>query len=249
MTKNNFRKGLGRILGTGIVLFGGLVESANSSGLWIKNNSNVVSGSSVYVENVEGATEGYDNNFDFPYYSGNKNLLHIYSNIPGHQLMLDTRGPNSTTTFNLDLYNKKFSGTADNYLRFSVYNGDIFEWKNMFLGDENSSDNIVADIKYLINTGSDGLGVFNLQDVDGSQKGIYDQRKILVFNHADLNRDGSVDGLDYEILASNYGRTGVDKGSNPNALGDYADINGDGDVDNLDLIPFIENWLWTASSE
>jgi hypothetical protein len=237
----------GRVFAIYVILLGSLVGNVNASGLWIKNNSNSVSGSSAYIEHVQGATEGYDNNYDAPYNSGNPNPLHFYSVIPDHKLSLDARGLNSTTPFNLDLYNKGFSGTADNFLRFSIYNGNIFEWKNFFLGDASSSNNIVADIKYLIDNSGDGNGIYNLPVVEGTDTGIYDTRKIMVFNYCDLNRDGKVNLEDFGIFANNWQRTGIAKGSNPNALGDYADIDGNGTVEVDDLADFCFEWLWDAS--
>ena len=79
-----------------------------------------------------------------------------------------------------------------------------FEWKNIFLGDANNSENIVADVKYLITHGgvnAQGFhyGDFQLGTLQGTQTGVYDKRKIIIRNHADLNRDGKVSKKDILI--------------------------------------------------
>jgi hypothetical protein len=175
---------------------------------------------------------------------------------------VDSRGPDSTTTYDLHLKNTGFSGTADNMLRFVMKDDSNFTWKNIFLGDANDSNDIVADIKYVINHGNvypppynSHYGDFPLPDVDGSNVGVYDKRKVFFFNHADLNRDRKVNGLDFAIFAENFGRNnetdpntfGSYVGSEPNNLGAYADIDRNGRVDYNDLSIFSGEWLWDAN--
>ena len=133
------------------------------------------------------------------------------------------------------------------------------EWKNIFLGGANDSDNIVADVKYLIVNGSGGIGTYNLPTLTGNPARVYDKRKIMPKNHADLNRDRKVNLSDYAIFADNFGRTGIVKGSDVNDLGAYADLTdaydvngvmtsyGDGAVDYKDLSLFVDEWLWDAN--
>lgn len=47
-------------------------------------------------------------------------------------------------------------------------------------------------------------------------------------------------------MAGKWGATGIEKGSDPTALGDYADIDGNGTVDVNDLTDFCFEWLWDA---
>lgn len=219
----------------------------------------------MYTKHIEGSLEGLDGS-DAIYNGGNPNTLHIYSNNPlcnPNKLMLDARGPNSTTIFNIELYNKDFVSSADNFLRFNIKNNSNFEWKNIFLGDANDSNDIIADVKYIISsdgrTYADGTpyGDFQLPNLVNVSAGtIYDKRKIKFFNHADLNRDKKVNFQDFAIFANNWQRTGIVKGSDPNSLNDYADIQntydingvmtsyGDGKVDNADLSEFVVEWLW-----
>jgi hypothetical protein len=214
----------------------------------------------MYVEHIEGATEGDDGNCDFPYLE-NSNSLHIYShNNNGLDYKIDARSPNSTTTYNLYLKNiGGFFGKVDNMLRFRMTNDSNFTWKNIFLGDANDSDNIIADVKYIVAHGGvypsgTHYGDFPLPDIDGSNIGVYDKRKVFFFNYADLNRDRKVDGLDLEIFAENWGGNsatdpntfGSYVGSDPNDLGAYSDINRDGKVDMGDFSIFSGKWLWNA---
>jgi len=75
------------------------------------------------------------------------------------------------------------------------------------------------------------------------------------YNHADLNRDRKVNGLDYAIWAGSFGRNnetdpntfGSYVGSEPNNLGAYADIDRSGAVDYEDLNIFSGEWLYNAN--
>jgi hypothetical protein len=237
-------------------------NSAEGLRLDVYNRSTGVSYSYMIIGHILGATEGDDGNYDArcpPFFP---NLLHIYSHnyYSGLDYMCDARPPNSTTTYNLHLMNIGFSGTADNMLRFVMKNDSNFTWKNIFLGDANDSNDIVADIKYVINHGGvypsgTRYGDFPLPDVDGSKTGVYDKRKVFFFNHADLNRDRRVDGKDYAIWARNFGRSeegdpntlGSNVGKDPNDLAAYSDIDRSGIVDYNDLSLFSGEWLWDAN--
>ena len=254
--KSNFRKGLERVLVSGIIGIGSLVGNLDAGRLGVYNRSNDVSWSMMEAKQIYNSLEGRDGE-DVDYNSGNPNVLHIYSinnNCDPNTLMVDARGENSTTSFNLDLYKNGTSGDADNFLRFRMYDDTNFQWKNLFLGDKNNSNNIIADIKHVIASdgrtySSDGTpyGDFYIDDIDGTTTGVYDTRTIFIFNHADINRDGKVNLADYAILSQNWGREGIDKGSDPNALGDYADISGNGSVGVEDLATFSQEWLWDAN--
>ena len=52
------------------------------------------------------------------------------------------------------------------------------------------------------------------------------------YNIADINRDGKVNGIDYDFLVANFGKTG------PND----ADLNGDRKVDIFDYNELVENY-------
>jgi hypothetical protein len=213
------------------------------------------------IKHILGAVEGYDSIYDGDYlYS--PNTLHIWSNNINCDcnLFIDARDLNSTTTYNLELFNKGFTKTtANNMLRFVMKDDSNFTWKNIFLGDANGSDNIVADVKYIVAHGGvypsgTHYGDFPLPDLEGSNTGIYDKRKVFFFNHADLNRDRKVDSSDLEIFIENWGGNsttdpntfGSYVGSDPNDLGAYSDINRDGKVDMGDFSIFSGEWLWNA---
>ena len=247
-----------------------ITSNANAGLIDVHNTSNGVYPGHVYIGHVSGATEGDDGNYDLPYLES-PNPLHIYShNNNGIDYGVDERPADSTTTYNLHLKNTGFSGTADNFLQFRLYNyhdninyhwnNSNFEWKNIFLGDFNDSNNIIADIKYVINNGSiypsgTRYGNFPLPDIEGYKAGVYDKRKVFFFNHADLNRDRKVNGLDYAIWAGNFGRDeesdpntlGSNVGKDPNDLDAYSDIDRNGIIDYNDLSLFSGEWLWDAN--
>ena len=253
---NSVRDNAKIVILSGSLVFSGMAYAGN---LRIDNMSSSVSGSLMNSKHVEGATEGYDNYGIDSEWLNSPYQLQIYSNNPNSNpslLAKDARGPNSTTAHNIELYNNGFQGTADNSLEFSFKKGDTtnFEWKNIFFNINGNK----LDIKYSINTGK-GVGIYNLLDLEGTQTGVYNTGDLEFFNHADLNRDKRVDGLDYNILANNWGRTGIVKGSNPADFNDYADIEnlydsngvmsayGDGVVDYNDLGCFIDEYLWNAN--
>ncbi len=84
---------------------------------------------------------------------------------------------------------------------------------------------------------------------------IFNLRKREFFNHADLNRDRIVNGLDFAIYANEYGKDNISDpnrfgefvGADVNDLGAYADINRSGVVDYNDLSAFSGEWLWDAN--
>jgi hypothetical protein len=203
------------------------------------------------IQHIEGATEGQDWSYDGIYLESS-NLLHIYSHnsLTGFDYKVDARSPDSTTTYDLHLKNiGGFSGTVDNFLSFVMKDDSNFKLKNIFLGDANDSDNIVADIKHVIDNGSTTpvggypYGDFPLPDIEGSNTGVYDKRKVFFFNHTDFNRDRHIDGLDFEIFRENFGKNnetdpntfGDYVGSEPNNYNAYSDINRSGSVDYDDL--------------
>jgi len=218
------------------------------------------------IQHIEGATEGQDWSYDGIYLESS-NLLHIYSHnsLTGFDYKVDARSPDSTTTYDLHLKNiGGFSGTVDNFLSFVMKDDSNFKLKNIFLGDANDSDNIVADIKHVIDNGSTTpvggypYGDFPLPDIEGSNTGVYDKRKVFFFNYTDLNRDRKVNGLDFAILAQNWARDeraepndpnntlGTYVGKEPNDLDAYSDINRDGVVDFKDFAIFAGKWFYDA---
>jgi hypothetical protein len=244
-----------------IILAVPIISIANAGTINVDNMSNGVWYEHVYISHILGATEG-DDSEDARYLEFSPNPLHIYShNDNDIDYMLDARPADSTTTYNLYLKNiGGFSGTADNFLRFKLLNNTNFESKNIFLGDANDSNDIVADIKYIIDNGDISptgkpYGYFPLPDVEGSNVGVYDKRKVFFFNHADFNRDRWVNGLDFAIFARNWGGNeetdpntfGANVGYDVNDLDAYSDIDRNGIVDYNDLSLFSGEWLWDAN--
>ena len=230
-----------------------LIFANNVEGLRldIYNRSNDITYSHTRIVNIQGATEGNDYSYD-GLYLDNPSTLHIWShnNYSGLDYFVDARPVDSLTTYNLELQNKGFTGIADNMLTFVMKDDSNFEWKNIFLGDANDSNDIVADIKHVINNGSvlpppynNHYGDFPLPDIEGSNTGVYDKRKVFFFNYTDFNRDRRIDGLDFEIFRENYGGNnetdpntfGSYVGSEPNNYNAYADIDRNGTVGPEDL--------------
>jgi len=277
---NGLEKYIGRFLNknkkgisASIILLFILTINTNAGIISVNNATNSGVGyGHIYISHEQGATEGDDGNYDALYLES-PNPLHIYSHnsYSGLDYMVDARGPDSTTTYDVHLimagWPPYFEGRIDNFLQFRLYNyhdninyhwnNSNFEWKNIFLGDFNDSNNIIADIKYVINNGSiypsgTRYGNFPLPDIEGYKAGVYDKRKVFFFNHADFNRDRRVDGKDFAIWANNFGREnpntlGSNVGKDPNDLDAYADIDRSGRVDYNDLSLFSGEWLWDAN--
>jgi len=246
--------GYGKIMMAVFIISLLLIFAGNVKGARLDVYNIGVSTDRMKIVHFLGAEEGNDYSYDLPYLEISWFPIHIYShNNNGIDYGVDARPPNSTTTYNLHLKNTGFSGTSSNRLGFVMYDSTLdFSWKNIFLGDANDSNDIVADIKYLINNEE---GDFYLPDLNGSQTGVYDKRKVFFFNHADLNRDRRVDGKDYAIWANNFGRSeesdpntfGSNVGKDPNDLDAYSDIDRNGRVDYNDLSFFSGEWLWDAN--
>ena len=247
------------------MVYGG-VDEARAGSLKIYNLSSQISGSSMNISHIEGATESFDFGKDASWVNNPTNILQIYSKNPNclpttDQVSTDAKDPNSTTTFNNELYNNSFSGSVDNNLRIRLMDSSNFEWKNIFLGDANNSENPVADIKFKVYNSGKIMGGetpyedFQLPNIQRTQPGVYDKRKVMFYNHADLNRDRKVNFQDFTILANEIGKNNISDpnrfgsyvGKNVNDLGAYADINRDGKVDNLDLMVLGNEWLWNAN--
>jgi len=113
-----------------------------------------------------------------------------------------------------------------------------------------------------VNEPNNLLGVYDMKYMDKSNgkipliinNGLSYQLLVKFFNHADLNRDRKVNGLDYAIWAGSFGRSnetdpntfGGYVGSEPNNFNAYADIDRNGIVDYNDLSLFSGEWLYNA---
>jgi hypothetical protein len=233
-----------------------MVGEANAGNLKVTHTSYKVTGTSTYLKHIAGATEGWDFGVD-SHYVNSPNVLQIYSNnsncLPDPNLSTDARDYNSITTYNLELASNGFTSPPliEDFLTFKFDGNDStnFEWKNIFLGDVNNSETIAKDIKRSI-VGE--KGIYQMNDLQGTTTGVYDKRKIMFYNYADLNRTGNVDFQDFTIFASVFGKSNVtdpnrfggDTGKDPNDFSSYADMNRDGAIDNKDLCLFSSEWLF-----
>ncbi len=145
--KDTSRKGLERVLASGIIAVGCLVGGSYGGEIEFRNRGPLQPGSSVYIKHINDSLEGDDG--EDSYYQNSSNPLQIYSvnnNCDPNKLLCDARGVNSTSDYNLFLSNNGFSGLINNTLGIYMIDSNDFEWKNIFLGDENDSNNIVLDI-------------------------------------------------------------------------------------------------------
>jgi hypothetical protein len=238
-------KGLTGLLGAGAVALGMSGEVRGDTIQFIGYAGLTTNTTPVNLVHESGADEDYiagEDSTATPLQGTSNNRL--ISIIPSHELSTDKRDVGSVTDYNVNAETIGATVGQDNYWNFSVIEntGDSFIKKNIFgerygLDNREDPNNVkdVFDVKYVANNDLEGIG--NGWIVSGEvpvSSGLYDQWKIKFFNSADINRDGSADALDYSILTNNLGRTGVNKGSNISAFGDYSDINGDGNVDSTD---------------
>lgn len=244
---------VGRVFLSGLALFG-CGKVTNAGGLFLKTSS-ILPTSRLYLKHITGATEWFDPGKDDEILFGPEPAVDLYSiindsNYPTKdKLMRDSREPNSVTTFYSDVVGRGLSGAVDANIIPEIWypeGEDNFDWKNLIgelynSGDVNNPSNLISihDFKYMDeNSQTIPITVNN---------GLSHQLLVKPYNHADLNRDGRGNFLDFAIFANNFGRTGIDKGSNPADVNDYADITGNGIVDNNDLREFSYEWLWDAN--
>ena len=205
--------------------------------------------------------EGYDNGVDV-LFNGNQNppTIDIYSkiNFDPYRLMVDSRPSTSMTTITAEISGRLggiLPEPQDAQLQFSFYpyKEDNFFWKNIIgelsqrVDDGNGGykyaliDNY--DIKNLVNSATTIPISINNGITQGDKFFPSHKLDYSFFNHADLNRDRRIDGLDFEIFKENFGRNnetdpntfGSYVGSEPNNYNAYADINRSGTIDNNDL--------------
>ena len=256
---------LGASLGAGYAMSGEKAEGGYGYGyIEIRNRGPPdITAGSVYIKKMLGATESFDLGKDISYLGGPSPILQVYSvnnNCDPNKLSTEAKDINSTTPDNLELVNNGFTGSRTNILTTIIKDPNNLEWKNIFLGDANNSENPVADIKHLVYTSGKFIndypsGEFVLGTLQGTTTGVYDWRKIMYFNHADLNRDKKVNFKDYAIYAWNFGKDNISDpnrfgsyvGKDVNDLGAYADIDRSGSVDVNDLDKFSQEWLWDAN--
>jgi hypothetical protein len=164
----------------------------------------------------------------------------------------DARPLDSLTTYTNEFEGVGLTGSKEVNLVYWTDGG--FSWQNVFsrvyTNDPNNPERI-DDVKRMASLYPDSAFTISVSN------GISKRLNVDFFNHADLNRDRKVDGLDYAIWANEYGKDNVSDpnrfgsyvGADVNDLGAYADIDRSGDVDVYDfndLGDFSYEWLWDA---
>jgi len=137
--KIKFRKGLERILASGIIFFGGLVGITSASEILAKNYT-PASGfgkGMMYNKTFADANEGFD------YHDGSfnplpdENELEISSNEPGFKARINAKYFN-TPVSDLDLsVRNSFIGTIDNSLKLMVTDASGLEYRDVIAYDVN----------------------------------------------------------------------------------------------------------------
>lgn len=191
--------------------------------------------------------------------------IDFYSKIDfdPYKLKKDSRPPESMSTITAEISGRGLSAPENATLQFTFYPiaEDNFYWKNIIGelsqrvddGEGGYKYALIGnyDIKNLVNSArtlpiSINNGITQSDEFFPSHKLNY-----YFFNHADLNRDRKVDGLDFAIWANNFGRNdsntlGDNVGADPNNLDAYSDIDRNGIVDYNDLSLFSGEWLYNA---
>lgn len=237
-----------------------LEENANAGGLFLKINSSLAS-PKIYIEHINGATEDYGS-YDALFLEAWPPNFYIYSKTsyppPEDKLKKDARPPESMSTITSEIVGVGLSSPVTDSeldpLIYKPYGQDNFYWKNIIGELYNNKD---------VNDSNNLLNVYDMKHMDKIDakipltinNGLSYQLLIKFFNHADLNRDRKVNGLDFAIWAGSFRRNnetdpntfGSYVGSEPNNLGAYADIDRSGAVDYEDLNIFSGEWLYNAN--
>jgi len=263
--KNNAKIGiLLAAVGTNIVNFNNVCkgDEYQQGKLEIVNylyNSDFIK--SVHTTNHrDGATEGYDEDKDFRYYTIYNLETKIISKIHDyeHELYVDSRSTNSLTSVNLELGLASSSGrnicvpNVKNELWCSLplaYKGYDFGSKPITYWERDADDPnmfyLVANVrKEMLQNG----GIIPLADLNGTygSEEPYLHAQIRFNDHfVHLNDDNIVDFKDFAIFANNWGRTEITdtNRADPIDLGAQADYDLDGKVDMNDLSIFSDYYL------
>jgi hypothetical protein len=238
---------VGRILLAAATIIGGAVAKAE----YCRIDCTSIGANSPWraIGHVNGASEGHDSKDAAFLQSPASPRIDFYSKVPlsppyDDKLMVDARGPNSTTCFDLRIEGAEIPETIDANLSFRILDDGQgnFDWKNLIAklyngGDVNDCNNLIAsyDIKDLVTYGQKiPLTISN---------GLSYQLLIKPYNYADLDFNGKINWKDFAKF-SLYWKT---EGHDPNDVwADYADIDRSGSADYNDLSIFSHEWLWDA---
>jgi hypothetical protein len=257
----------------GLGIGGYFSNKANAGGLYIECRSKV-STPAIIIKHINGATETpYDGNYDglFPPSPVNP-TIDFYSKTdylpPQDRLTKDSRPPGSMSTITSEISGRGLTSPENaelNSLIFYPSGENNFSWKNIIgelsqrIDDGNGGYKYALignyDIKYMVNSATTIPISINNGITQGDKFFPSHKLDYSFSNHADLNRDRKVNGLDFAIWAGSFGRNnetdpntfGSYVGSEPNNFNAYADIDRNGRVDYNDLSIFSGEWLWDAN--
>ncbi|MFA5856007.1 MAG: PEP-CTERM sorting domain-containing protein [Candidatus Pacearchaeota archaeon] len=141
--KTRSKRSLASILGAGLLV---VMPMSEAKGELITLNStfgNGINTSNVQVGHNDGATEGFDEDFDFKYNFLESPAIDFYSIIGDEKLLIDTRGLDSFSVFNTYMMGNGLTNSEEGRLDFSIaddtslnnrkYFADIFKGDNKIL--------------------------------------------------------------------------------------------------------------------
>jgi hypothetical protein len=261
-----------------IILLGGVTYTKAADICKVVCESEV-SSPLMRIVHKSGATETpYDGNGDALFLPINYTpTIDFYSKTnyqpPQDRLMKDARPPESMSTINSEISGRGLGAPTNANLQFIFYDigEDNFSWKNIIgelsqrVDDGNGGYKYALigdyDIKHMVNFSKTIPISINNGITQGDKFFPSHKLDYNFFNHADLNRDRRIDGLDFAILAQNWARDeraepndpnntlGTYVGKEPNDLDAYSDINRDGVVDFKDFAIFAGKWFYDADAE
>lgn len=240
--KSNFRKGLERILASGVILVSGLIGNANATDTLIINNNLNSSIAELRVQHKVGASEGYvGGSEDATYANPSLGLPGIYSDIVTKKLVRDARPIDSNTPFDLKLvYHGSLASSTANNLVFA-FGTESFGNKPILFQSDRMPYGLVVDVRRAI---AQNGGIVQLKDLPAgnySPDTPYGTGILTIGTRllADLDDSGRVDNRDFSILAKDWQKP------QGQYIGDIVGPNGipEGYVDEYDLGAFSDSWL------
>ena len=260
--KSKFRKGLERVLASGIIFFGSLVGGVKASGqLNILNDLN--NGSYLNCSHLlnyrPGAQEGYDSHDDEynPLWWAYTEKSKIVSKVGDYELETDARPQDSNTPVNLELSLHSQSGDPiivsdlKNELICNIdpgNNGYDFGTKPITLWEQDQNDpniyHLLANVRKK-DLQNEGVVLEDLAGTYESEVPYWKGEVRFDTYYVHLNGDDMVNFGDYAILVGAMGRTGITDANraDPNDKGAWDDFDLDNVVDMNDLCIFTDYWL------
>lgn len=248
--KSSFRKGLERILASGIMFFAILINIVNADSSGALQIYNYIGSKSEFVQifrddsSFPGALDNYDE-YDGDAGENPDGNPQIYSVIPGHNLWDDIRPEDSNIPYDIKLgYQGTLSSAQSNHIDFSIF-GAGFGNKPIIFESDRLPYGPVVDMRRAQDKNSGIIDLIDLPSGTYYQWDPYGSCTVDIGTRllADLDENGKCNLVDFSLLGNDWGK-------GPGQYnGDISGPNGipDGYVDNYDLGTFCEDWLKDAN--